>query len=109
MKLPDHANDFEVALAILDHVPTDLGAGQDYALATGRYVLDRDLLAAGRTRAEIDAMTPSARRSALRECATYWYGPAETPTEARILAHRYLDRQGGDPIHLRAALEKFAP
>ena len=35
-------------------------------------------------------------------------GPATSPFLARVLAHRFLDRQGGDPQHLKDAYEKWA-
>jgi hypothetical protein len=36
-----------------------------------------------------------------------FYGPATSPHLARAIAHRYLDRQGGDLDHLRDALAKY--
>lgn len=40
----------------------------------------------------------------------YWgnfYGPASSPFLARVLAHRFLDRQGYNAEHLRAALTTY--
>lgn len=36
-----------------------------------------------------------------------FYGPASSPGLARVLAHRFIDRQGCDELHLRAALVRF--
>ena len=36
-----------------------------------------------------------------------FYGPASSPGLARVLAHRYLDRQGCDEFYLRCALARF--
>jgi hypothetical protein len=36
-----------------------------------------------------------------------FYGPATSPHLARAIAHRYLDRQGGELAHLKAALLRF--
>lgn len=36
-----------------------------------------------------------------------FYGPATSPHLARAIAHRYLDRQGGDHQHLANALVTY--
>lgn len=36
-----------------------------------------------------------------------FYGPATSPWLARAIAHRYLDRQGGDLEHLKDALARY--
>jgi len=43
-------------------------------------------------------------------CCHVWgdfYGPATSRHLARALAHRFLDRQGGDLQHMRDALAKY--
>lgn len=50
--------------------------------------------------------------SLVRDHAHYWggfYGPADTKFLALVLAHRFMDRQGGNAEHINAAWLRFVP
>jgi hypothetical protein len=54
-----------------------------------------------------DAEAEDACAAVVIDHCHYWgnfYGPASSPFLARVLAHRFLDRQGYNAEHLRAAL-----
>lgn len=48
----------------------------------------------------------------VRDHAHWWgefYGPADTKFLALVLAHRFMDRQGGNAEHINAAWLRFVP